>query len=328
MAVDPAAPSVAVLLPCFNEAASIAAVVAGFRRALPTARIYVFDNNSTDATAAAALTAGALVRRARLQGKGEVIRQMFADVDADVYVMADGDGTYEPADAPEMVRRLLDEGLDMVGGARMAHQTQAYRAGHAVGNRILTGIVREIFGRAFRDMLTGYRVFSRRFVKSFPANAAGFETETELTIHALQMRLPVAEVETPYYARMADTQSKLRTVSDGIRILRMIGLLVREERPLQFFGWVAALALCLAVVLSLPVVHQYLQTGLVPRFPTLIVSAGLATVSVMSLTCGLILDSVARGRLELRRMAYLACPPPQADARMNADVRVSSATLP
>ena len=310
MTRDPASPQIAVLLPCFNEAASIATVVAGFHQALPQAEIYVFDNNSDDATAALALQAGAAVRRVRLQGKGEVVRQMFADVEADVYVIADGDGTYDPASAPEMVRRLLADRLDMVGGARAPQQTQAYRTGHALGNRVLTGLVRQIFGRAFNDMLTGYRVFSRRFVKSFPANATGFETETELTVHALQMRLPVAEVETPYYARLAHSPSKLRTVSDGIRILRMIGLLVREERPLQFFTAVAALALGLAVALSLPVVGHYVHTGLVPRFPTLIVSAGLATVSVVSLACGLILDSVARGRLELRRMAYLACPPP------------------
>jgi hypothetical protein len=305
-------PRIAVLAPCFNEAATIAKVVADFARVLPEATVWVFDNNSTDDTAAIAQRAGAVVRNAPLRGKGNVVRRMFSDVEADVYVLVDGDDTYDAAAAPMMVRRLLDEGLDMVSAARVSVSAEAYRAGHRFGNVALSGVVQAVFGRQFHDMLTGYRAFSRRFVKSFPAHSRGFEIETELTVHTLQMRLPAIEVEADYGARPDGSESKLSTFRDGWRILRMISLMVREERPLQFFG-VASLACALAAVgLTLPVVLDYLATGQVPRQPSLIVAVGLAVVALLALVCGLILDTVARARLEQRRLAYLALPGPQA----------------
>jgi hypothetical protein len=297
---------IAVLVPCYNEAAAIASVVRDFRAALPTARIYVYDNNSSDGTAEAAREAGAIVRPAPFQGKGNVVRLMFSDVEADVYVLVDGDGTYDAAMAPAMVQALTAGGLDMVNGVRVAEAQEAYRAGHRFGNFVLTGLVQQIFGNGFRDMLSGYRVFSRRFVKSFPASSRGFEIETELTVHALQMRLPVREIDTPYFARGEGSASKLNTVRDGIRILSMIGLLLKEERPLQCFGAVAAVLCLLALGLGAPVVAEYFDTGLVPRMPTLIVAASLGMTALLSLACGLILDTVARGRREQRRFAYLA----------------------
>ncbi len=307
----PAPVSIAVLVPCFNEEATIARVVRDFRAALPGATVYVYDNNSRDRTAAAAREAGAVVRRAPLQGKGNVVRAMFSDIDADAYVLVDGDATYDAAASPALIRALVSEGLDMVSGARACEAVEAYRPGHRFGNWLLTTLVREIFGRRFRDMLTGYRVFSRRFVKSFPAGSSGFEIETELTIHALQMRLPCDEIDTAYGARPEGSSSKLNTIRDGLRILRLIGLVVREERPLQFFGAAGVLMLLLAGVLAAPVLLEYFETGLVPRFPTLMVAVGAAAVAVVSFACGLILDSVARGRLELRRLAYLAIPGPR-----------------
>ena len=301
---------VAVLIPCYNEEAAVAGVVSAFRHALPGAQVFVYDNNSTDRTAAVAREAGALVRLAPLQGKGNVVRRMFADIDADLYVLVDGDGTYDAAAAPKMVAQAIDQTLDMVCGARVAAEQDAYRPGHRFGNRMLTGLVREIFGRRFEDMLTGYRVFSRRFVKSFPAASKGFEIETELTVHALQLRLPCTEMDTAYGARAEGSASKLNTVRDGLRILRMISLLVREERPLLFFG-TAALALIVAAgVLSVPVVRDYIDTGLVPRFPSLIVAVALIALGMLSIGCGLILDTVSRARLEQRRLAYLATPGP------------------
>lgn len=310
-AADAAAPRLAVLIPCYNEEATIAEVVAGFRAALPTADLYVYDNNSRDETAARARAAGAIVRRSPLQGKGETVRLMFADVDADVYVLVDGDGTYDATAAPTLVKALVEDGLDMVSGARRATDAAAYRLGHAFGNRMLTGMVRLTFGRRFGDMLSGYRVFSRRFVKSFPASSTGFEIETELTVHALQMRLPAAEIDTAYGVRPEGSASKLNTVRDGLRILRMIGLLLRDERPLQFFGAVAAALFLAALLSSEPVIATYLRTGLVPRLPTLVVAMGLGVAALLSLACGLILDAVARVRLEQRRFAYLAVPGPR-----------------
>jgi glycosyltransferase involved in cell wall biosynthesis len=301
---------VAVLIPCHNEAATIAKVVTDFSRALPGADIWVFDNASTDATAAAAEDAGATVRPAPIRGKGNVVRRMFSDVEADVYLLVDGDGTYDAAAAPLMVRQLLDQGLDMVCAARVSSEAEAFRTGHRFGNAALSGIVRMIFGRRFSDMLTGYRAFSRRFVKSFPAYSRGFEIETELTVHTLQMRLPAAEIEAPYGARPDGSESKLSTVRDGLRILRMIGLMVREERPLQFFSAVGALAIIAAGLLAGPVIAYYLRTGFVPRLPTLIVAVWLAVVALLSFACGLVLDSVSRLRLEQRRLAYLAVPGP------------------
>jgi len=303
---------VAVLVPCRNEAATVAAVIADFRAALPGAEVHVFDNGSADATAEVAAAAGAIVRRASLPGKGNVVRRMFADVEADVYVLVDGDGTYDASAAPAMVRRLLAEGLDMVSAARVSVDAQAFRAGHRFGNRALSGVVRLVFGRQFRDMLTGYRAFSRRFVKSFPAASAGFEVETELTVHTLQMRLPSAEIEAPYGARPDGSESKLSTVRDGLRIARMISLMVREERPLQFFGSASLAALALAAALGWPVIAIYLATGLVPRLPTLVVAVGLVLVALLGVACGLILDTVSRARLEQRRLAYLMLPAPPA----------------
>jgi glycosyltransferase involved in cell wall biosynthesis len=299
-----------VLVPCHNEVATICQVVADFARVLPGAEIWVFDNNSTDGTGEAAKGAGAQVRHAPLRGKGNVVRRMFADIEADIYLLVDGDGTYDAAVAPMMARRLLEEGLDMVSAARASSDVNAFRAGHRFGNSALTGIVQLVFGRQFKDMLTGYRAFSRRFVKSFPAHSHGFEIETELTVHTLQMRLPAVEVEAAYGARPDGSESKLSTIRDGIRILRMIGLMVREERPLQFFGAAGGLAALIAVLLAAPVALDYLRTGLVPRFPTLIVAVGLAVVALLSFACGLILDSVSRARLEQRRLAYLALPGP------------------
>ena len=308
-------PRIAVLVPCHNEAATVAGVVADFARALPTAQVWVFDNRSTDDTAARAAAAGALVRAAPIRGKGNVVRRMFSDVEADVYLLVDGDGTYDAAAAPMMVRRLIEEGLDMVSAARVSTDAEAFRAGHRIGNRALSGAVRLVFGRQFEDMLTGYRAFSRRFVKSFPAHSRGFEIETELTVHTLQMRLPAAEVEAPYGARPEGSESKLSTFRDGWRILRMISLMVREERPLQFFGISGLVALVLAALLATPVLTGYFRTGLVPRLPTLVVAVGLAVVALLSFVCGLILDTVARARLEQRRLAYLALEGPEALAR-------------
>jgi glycosyltransferase involved in cell wall biosynthesis len=297
---------IAVLIPCYNEAVAIPSVVAGFRAALPEAAIYVYDNNSKDGTAEAARAAGAVVRREPLQGKGQVIRRMFADVDADAYVLVDGDATYDATSAPAMVRLLLDDRLDMVNGARVTEIEAAYRRGHRLGNQVLTGMVAWVFGNRVTDMLSGYRVFSRRFVKSFPALSSGFETETEFTVHALELRMPVGEVATPYKDRPQGSTSKLRTYSDGLRILRTIVLLIKEERPLHFFALAALVLLLLGVGLSVPVVVDYVRTGLVPRLPTAVLSTGLVLLAMLALACGLILDSVSRGRKELKRLTYLA----------------------
>jgi hypothetical protein len=299
---------VAILIPCYNEAIAIPKVVADFHAALPEATIYVYDNNSTDGTVAAARAAGALVRQERLQGKGHVIRRMFADIEADIYVLVDGDDTYEAAAAPAMVRLLRDDGLDMVNGARASEASGAYRLGHRFGNRVLSGLVRWIFGDRFSDLLSGYRVFSRRFVKSFPALATGFETETEFTVHALELRMPVGEVTARYKERPPGSVSKLHTYRDGLRILRTIVALVKEERPLQFFSSVGLVLFLLGLGLGIPVVTEFLHTGLVPRLPTAVLAMGLVGMAMLSLAAGLILDSVARGRKELKRLAYLAIP--------------------
>ena len=299
------------LIPCYNEEQTIRSVVDGFAACLPGATIYVYDNNSSDDTARVAAACGATVRIAPLQGKGNVIHRMFADIDAEVYVLVDGDGTYDPSAAPAMVSSVLDDGLDMVCAARVSQQDDAFRTGHKFGNRFLTGVVRAIFGRQFQDMLTGYRALSRRFVKSFPAHSAGFEIETELTVHTLQMRIPSAEIQTAYSARPEGSTSKLHTVRDGTRILRMIILLVRDERPLPFFAAIALFTVALTTVLGVPIAQEYLRSGLVPRFPTLIVTVGLAVVAMFSTACGLILDTVSRARLEQRRLAYLAIPGPR-----------------
>jgi glycosyltransferase involved in cell wall biosynthesis len=296
---------IAVLIPCLNEAGGIAEVVAGFRAALPGAAIYVYDNASTDDTSARALAAGAHVRQEPLRGKGNVVRRMFADVDADVYVLVDGDGTYDAASAPAMIELLTEQHLDMVCGKRVDSEVQAYRHGHRLGNRVLTGLVAVLFGNRITDILSGYRVMSRRFVKSFPALSSGFETETELTVHALDLRVPIAEVRTPYGARSVGTASKLNTWRDGWRILRTIARLVKEERPFAFFVSIGTVLALTAVVLAIPLLLEFLATGLVPRIPTAVLSTGLMLMAVMSYVCGLILDTVTRGRRELKRMHYL-----------------------
>jgi glycosyltransferase involved in cell wall biosynthesis len=306
---------VAVLIPCYNESVAIGGVVSGFRQALPGAAIHVYDNNSTDGTAAAARAAGARVGRETLQGKGHVIRRMFADVEADIYVLVDGDGTYEAAAAPALVEKLCADSLDMVTATRVEQAQAAYRPGHRFGNALLTGLVSRLFGAKLGDMLSGYRVFSRRFVKSFPALSSGFETETELTVHALQLGMPVGEMPAAYRERPEGSTSKLRSVRDGIRILRLIFMLVKDERPIPFFSVAAAFLFLAGLLFGIPVVLDFLRTGLVPRLPTAIVSACLVMLSFLSVACGLILDSVARGRREMKRLLYLAIqgPPERPD---------------
>jgi len=298
--------TIAVIVPCYNEEAAIADVIRDFRHALPTAKVYVCDNNSTDNTVGVARAAGAIVRTEKLRGKGNVVRRMFADIEADVFVMVDGDSTYDAGAAPDMIRKLLDENLDLVNGKRVHKDTGAYRAGHKFGNRLLTSLVATIFGKRFDDMLSGYKVFSRRFVKSFPSLSGGFEIETELTVHALELRMPVAEVETHYGARPEGSASKLSTFGDGYRILKMIAVLIKEERPLQLFTALFIAFALASIVLMIPIIGTYLETGLVPRFPTAILSLGLMLLGFLCLACGLILDTVTRGRQELKRLQYLS----------------------
>jgi len=304
----PGQPRIAVLVPCYNEEVAIPKVIADFRAQLPGATIHVYDNNSRDGTVQAARAAGAVVRSETLQGKGHVVRRMFADIDADIYLLVDGDDTYDAASAPAMIGKLVDEQLDMVIGTRQEIAQDAYRRGHRFGNAVLTGMVRFVFGDRVSDMLSGYRVFSRRFVKSFPALVGGFETETEFTVHALDLSMPVGEVTTPYKERPAGSVSKLRTYSDGLRILRTIVVLVKEERPLPFFSAIGAALFGLAILLAIPIVGEFMRTGLVPRLPTAVLTTGLVLLSFLSVMSGLILDSVARGRKEMKRLAYLAVP--------------------
>jgi len=304
-------PRIAVLLPCYNEEAAIGRTVAGFRAALPGAIVYVYDNNSRDRTREAAAEAGAIVRSERQQGKGHVVRRMFADIDADVYIMADGDLTYDPNAAPQMVDLLLADQLDMVVGTRRHEEKEAYRGGHVLGNRLFTGLLSGLFGRSFSDIFSGYRVFSRRFVKSFPVLSSGFEIETEMSVHALELRMPVGEVETAYAARPEGSQSKLSTYSDGWRILKTIFTLYRIERPVLFYGSIGALLVALAIVLAVPLVITYINTGLVPRFPTAILVTGMVVIAVLCFFAGLILDTVTRGRREVRRLYYLSLAAPQ-----------------
>ena len=307
-------PRIAVLLPCFNEEAAIAKVIAGFRKALPGAAIYVYDNNSRDRTVEKAKKAGAIVRCERQQGKGHVVRRMFADIDADIYVMADGDLTYDAKAAPAMVRQLLADELDMVVGTREHEAKEAYRGGHVLGNRVFTGLLARLFGRSFSDIFSGYRVFSRRFVKSFPVLSEGFEIETEMSVHALELRMPVGEVATTYGARPEGSESKLSTFRDGWRILKAIATLYRVERPVLFYGTIGALLLVVAIILAVPLVITYVDTGLVPRFPTAILVTGMVIIAVLCFFAGLILETVTRGRREMRRLAYLAQPGPPGDA--------------
>ena len=306
VASNPLANRVAIIVPCRNEAAGIAKVVADFRAALPQASIHVCDNASDDGSAELAAAAGASVRVEKLLGKGNVVRRLFADVDADIYVLVDGDDTYDASSAARLVRALETEGLDMVVGTRVASSDAAYRPGHKFGNYLLTKIVRLVFADRITDMLSGYRAFSRRFVKSFPALAAGFEIETELTIHALELRMPIAEIATPYRERPPSSASKLNTLRDGWRILKTILLLVKEERPLPFFSTIFTMLAATSVLLAWPVLLTYLDTGLVPRLPTAVLSTGLMLIAFLSLTCGMILDTVTRGRREMKRLHYLS----------------------
>jgi glycosyltransferase involved in cell wall biosynthesis len=300
---------IAVLVPCFNEETAVGAVIADFRKALPSAEIFVYDNNSSDRTAAVARDAGVQVRSERRQGKGRVVRRMFADVDADIYVLVDGDATYDAASAPRMIETLLSDHLDMVVGVRIDQAEAAYRPGHRIGNRMLTGFLSAVFGQAFKDILSGYRVFSRRFVKSFPVLSDGFEIETELSVHALELALPVAEIETPYYARPEGSVSKLNTWRDGFRILGTILKLYRSEKPLRFFTGIGIVLSLISIALSIPVLVTYLEQGLVPRLPTAVLSMGLMILAVLSVSSGLVLDTVTRGRREMKLLAYLSQAP-------------------
>jgi hypothetical protein len=296
---------IAVLIPCYNEEVAVPRVVRDFRQALPSAKIYVYDNASTDRTAEVAAQAGAIVGHEPFPGKGNVMRRMFSDIEADIYVLVDGDDTYDAEAAPALVRTLLDKQLDMVNGARVTSVKEAYRFGHRFGNRLLTGLVQWIFGKQFDDMLSGYRAFSRRFVKSFPAISSGFEIETELTVHALELRMKTAEVPIRYKDRPEGSASKLNTIRDGLRILKMIGVLVKEERPLMFFGCTFIALALLSVGLAIPLVFEYLETGLVPRFPTAILASAIMLLAFLSMVCGLVLDTVTHSRRELKRLHYL-----------------------
>ncbi|SHK20349.1 Glycosyltransferase involved in cell wall bisynthesis [Shimia gijangensis] len=299
---------IAVLIPCYNEAEAIAKVVKDFQAALPTATIYVYDNNSTDKTVIRAQAAGAIVRREPRQGKGHVVRRMFADVEADVYLMVDGDDTYDATAAPEMVRLMTTECLDLVNGTRSAVSTTAYRPGHKLGNMMLSGLVQKIFGTGATDMLSGYRVFSNRFVKSFPIMSRGFEIETELTVHALELQMPLDEVASSFRDRPEGSESKLNSIRDGVRILRTILRLARHERPLWFFSLVAGLLAIAALGLAAPVITEYFATGLVPRLPTAVLSASLMIIACLSGAVGMVLDLVTRARQEAKRMQYLSIP--------------------
>jgi glycosyltransferase involved in cell wall biosynthesis len=307
--------TIAVLIPCYNEAVAVAKVVKDFQAALPTATIFVFDNNSTDNTVAVARAAGAEVFEERRQGKGFVVRRMFTDVDADIYVLVDGDATYDAPSARRMVERLLADRLDMVVGNRVDQDVAAYRPGHRAGNWLLTASVASMFGATVSDMLSGYRVFSRRFVKSFPMLSGGFEIETELVVHALELGLPVAEIDTPYYARPEGSTSKLNTWRDGFRILLMILQLYRSERPLVFFGAFGALLAAVSLVLALPIVITFVETHTVPRLPTAVLSMGLMLMAFLAFAVGLVLDTVTRGRREMKLLAYLSHRAPGEERR-------------
>ncbi|SHH63666.1 glycosyltransferase family 2 protein [Bradyrhizobium erythrophlei] len=308
---------IAVLVPCFNEEAAVATVIGDFRKALPQAEIYVYDNNSTDRTVAVAREAGAQVRSERRQGKGHVVRRMFTDVDADIYVLVDGDATYDAASSPKMIAALREDRLDMVVGLRVDRAEAAYRPGHRFGNRMLTGFLSMVFGRAFKDILSGYRVLSRRFVKSFPILSDGFEIETEISVHALELALPVVEIETPYFERPAGSVSKLNTWRDGFRILGTILKLYRSEKPLRFFSAIGGFLTLVSIGLAIPVIVTYLEQSIVPRLPTAVLAMGLMILAVLSVSSGLVLDTVTRGRRETKLLAYLAQPALSATSRQS-----------
>jgi glycosyltransferase involved in cell wall biosynthesis len=312
---------VAVLIPCYNEEATVATVIKDFQKALPEVKVYVFDNNSSDRTIEVARSAGAIVREVQYQGKGSVVRRMFADVEADIYVLVDGDDTYNSAQAPEFIAKLAADGLDMVVGMRETEEHAAYRTGHRLGNVLLTKCVAVIFGKVFKDMLSGYRVFSRRYVKSFPAHSMGFEIETELTVHALELRMPAVEVPTVYKSRPEGSVSKLNTYRDGIRILRMILSLFKAEKPLAAFSIGFLVCALISIVLAIPLFETYLRTGLVPRLPTALLCAAVMLFGAMLLVCGIILDTVTRGRTEAKRFAYLTVSGPRNTAAKTDTIR-------
>jgi hypothetical protein len=305
-----AALKLAVLVPCYDEEPTIKAVIEEFRAVLPQAEIYVYDNNSTDRSVELAKEAGAIVRREPQQGKGNVIRRMFADIEADVYVVVDGDATYDATSAPFMVETLVADNLDLINGMRVTDAKEAYRLGHRLGNRVMSLVVGAIFGARISDMLSGYKVLSRRFVKSFPALAAGFEIETELAVHALRLRMPLTEMPTRYQQRVEGSSSKLRTVRDGLKILWAIFLLVKEERPLAFFSATCAVLIALSLGLAAPVIVSFIETGMVGRLPTAVLATGIMLLAFLSLTCGLVLDTVTRARVEMKRLHYLSLPAP------------------
>ena len=300
--------SIAVLIPSFNEEKGIGKVIEGFRQAVPSAEIYVYDNNSSDQTADLAKQSGAMVRQEFRQGKGYVVRRMFADINSDVFILVDGDDTYDPKIAQTLVEILVTNGLDMINCARVPTSSSAYRPGHKFGNGLLSGIVKIIFGNQFQDLLSGYRVFSRRFVKSFPVKATGFEIETELTIHALALEMPSMEIPCNFQNRQEGSESKLHTFSDGFRILITIGNLLRQEKPLLVFSASSLILFVASLILGYPIIDTYLETGLVPRLPTAVLAMGLVLSGLLSMACGLILDTVTRGRQEAKRLAYLAIP--------------------
>ena len=298
---------IAVLIPCKNEEATISNVVSEFSQNLPDATIYVYDNGSSDRTVEMSRQSGAKVGFESLSGKGHVVRRMFADVEADIYLIVDGDDTYDPAQAPVMIKQLLEEELDMVAGVRTFSTESQTRRGHTFGNRLFNRLYRSLFGSEFSDILTGYRVFSRRFVKSFPAVSSGFEVETEISVHASQLGLPVSEIPVSYRPRPEGSYSKLRTINDGYRILKAMLVLLKENRPLLMFGWLAALSYTASTVLGIPIVVNYVQTGLVPKLPTAVLATGLALLGLLFTATGLILHSIAKGRIEMKRLAYLSC---------------------
>lgn len=306
---------IAVLLPCYNEAATIGDVVAGFRAAIPCAKIYVYDNNSKDQTALRAALAGAIVVREPRQGKGHVVRRMFSDIEADIFLMADGDGTYSPADGPELIRTLVSERCDMVVGTRRGVTDDAGRRGHAFGNSIFNSLYKSIFGNDFTDIFSGYRAFSRRFAKSFPAVSGGFEIETEMSVHASQLKLPVAELALDYGRRPEGSHSKLSTYKDGARILWMFAMLMKETRPFTFFSYLSIFTLSVSMIFMVPVLNEYFLTGLVTRMPTWMLAMALMMMSLMIFTGGVILDSVARGRAEQKRFHYMSIAPARGKGR-------------
>lgn len=315
-------PNIAIIIPCYNEEVTIAKVIGDIHTALPDATIYVYDNNSKDHTAEIAKAAGAIVRREAQQGKGHVVRRMFRDIDADFYLMVDGDDTYDAAVAPQMLALAISGPFDLVNCIREETEDAAYRNGHRWGNAMLTGVVQRIFGDRVQDMLSGYKIFSRRFVKSFPALSHGFDIETELTVHALELAMPVAHVQGSYHGRPQGSESKLRTYRDGWRILMMILKLVRHERPLFFFGIISSLLALTSILISIPIVFTYLETGLVPRLPTAVLSTGIMLLAALGLFAGVILDTVSRGRREVRLLAYLQHPPfPMADKHSGITLR-------